>query len=114
MIIDNKYEIIEAEKIHQVLKQLEGGLAIVTFLEKNKANHQMIELVMKSLLDEYPKIKFMRTYTDSGHPFLKKFNLYKLPTTFFMKGSKITGWFEGLESKSQIRNYIRQYLKVEK
>jgi thioredoxin-like negative regulator of GroEL len=114
MIIDNKFETVEANKIHQILQKLNGGSAIITFLEKNKANHQMIELVIKSLAEEYPQIKFMRTYAEQNDPFLAKLNLHRLPVTFFLKGTRVLGWFEGLESKNQIREYIKSYLKAEK
>ena len=111
MIINNTYEAVEAGKILQILRNLNGGKAIITFSEKNKANHLMIELVMKALSEEYPQIKFLKTYTQPGDPFLEQMKLHNLPVTLFMEGTAVKGWFSGLQSKNQIRKHIQFFFQ---
>ncbi|MEZ4947859.1 MAG: thioredoxin family protein [Saprospiraceae bacterium] len=112
MLIENKYEKVQSDDLHRIINNLNNAKAVITFADADKANHQMIELVMKALSDEFPQVRFFKTETSAEDPFLKNQGLTNLPVTIFVKGKKIYGWFEGLISKNSIRSRIENLLEV--
>jgi hypothetical protein len=112
MLIENKYEKVKSEDLHRIINNLNNAKAVITFADSDKANHQMIELVMKALSDEFPQVRFFKTETTTQDPFLKNQGFQNLPVTIFVKGKKIYGWFEGLTSKNAIRTRINSLLEV--
>jgi thioredoxin-like negative regulator of GroEL len=98
--------------VAEILKKSENSLLMVSFTSEWSGASHIQSIFTKQLETEYqPKMELLELdYKSTHNKSLTYFSISTVPTTLVLKDQEVIGFWEGLTSKTKMRQVIEAHL----